>query len=289
MIDLHMHSKISDGQDEPEKLVQIAAEAGISVMALTDHDTISGITRAREAAERLGMGFIPGIEVSARDNRELHILGYGVRENDDGLIRFYNENRNHRMARRDRLIDLFNKNGIPITLQKIEEVNDGKSSGRPHIARTLVVMGYAESVNDAFERYLKTPEYYCLERPKPWARDAISMIRQAGGVAVLAHPFSLKLTDKPFRAMLCQLIESGLKGIECYYSRHTMEEVQYYRAVADEYGLFCTIGSDYHGPQMKPEIKPGTGKNGSLLFAEAYEQETLSNLRSAIEEAQRSV
>ncbi len=287
MIDLHMHSKISDGQDEPEELVQIAAAAGISVMSLTDHDTIGGIARARATALSLGIGFIPGIEISARDNRELHILGYGVDDRDADLIRFYNENRSHRIARRDRLIELFNKNGIPITLQKIEEVNEGKSSGRPHIARTLVAMGYAESVNDAFDRYLKTPEYYCLERPKPWADEGINMIKRAGGVAVLAHPYSLKLPDKPFRELLSQLIRSGLKGIECYYSRHTSEEVEYYRAIADEYGLFCTIGSDYHGPWMKPEIKPGTGKNGSLLFAEAYEQETLSRLRSAIEEVRK--
>ncbi len=284
-----MHSKISDGQDEPEELVQIAAAAGISVMSLTDHDTIGGIAMARAAALSLGIGFIPGIEISARDNRELHILGYGVDDRDAGLISFYNENRCHRIARRDRLIELFNRNGIPVTLQKIEEVNEGKSSGRPHIARTLVAMGYAESVNDAFDRYLKTPEYYCLERPKPWADEGINMIKRAGGVAVLAHPYSLKLPDKPFRELLSQLIRSGLKGIECYYSRHTSEEVEYYRTIADEYGLFCTIGSDYHGPWMKPEIQPGTGKNGSLLFAEAYEQETLSRLRSAIDDARRNI
>lgn len=285
MIDLHMHSTCSDGQDKPEKLVELAVSAGIKVMALTDHDTVNGLERAQNAAERLGIDFIPGIEISSQGGRELHILGYGVDPHDKGLRDFYEGNRVHRLARRDRFIELLNKAGVPITLEEICSVNDGKSTGRPHIARTLVKMGYADSVDDAFARYLQTPEFYSMDRPKPKSADSIEMIRKAGGTAVLAHPYTLKLDDAPFRALLKSLISEGLSGIECYYSRHTSEQTAYYRGIAEEYGLLYTCGSDYHGPDVKPDIMPGTGCNGSLMKANVPEQEIIERLKSSMEKA----
>lgn len=284
MVDLHLHSRCSDGQDTPEELVHIAADAGITVMALTDHDNINGIERAQRTAEKLGIDFISGIEISAQGNRELHILGYGVDPESTELKQFYEDNRTHRINRRDRLIELFNKAGIPITLEKICEVNGGQSTGRPHIARTLIEMGYAEDMQDAFDRYLKTPEFYCAERPKPTAQEGIAMIRRAGGVAVMAHPYLLRLEDKPFRELLEKLISFGLCGIECYYSEHTPEDVAYYRAVADEYGLIYTIGSDYHGPDMKPDIHIATGMNGSLIPYAGLGDEIAEKLLRCIKE-----
>ncbi len=287
MIDLHIHSKKSDGQDDPWELPAIAAEAGVTVMALTDHDNVQGIEEAKAAAEALGIEFIGGVEISTSDLPDLHILGYGISGNDSGLIKFYEENRCHRIERRDKLIELFNKNGIPITLSKIEAVNEGKSSGRPHIARTLVEMGYAESVQDAFDRYFSTPEYSCTERPKPTARMAIDMIKNAGGVPVLAHPYALELNDEDFRNLLERLISYGLKGLECFYSKHTCEEREYYLSAAKEYGLLVTVGSDYHGPDVKPDIKIGSGCNGSLFAARPMEQQILNDLRQAINISQK--
>jgi len=159
MIDLHMHSTCSDGQNKPEKLVEIAAAAGITTMALTDHDTINGLERASARASQLGIDFIPGIEIGSQGGRELHILGYGVDCNDKGLKSFYEDNRIHRITRRDKFIELLNKLGIEITAEYIADVNDGKSTGRPHIARALVNLGYAESVDEAFKKYLQTPEF----------------------------------------------------------------------------------------------------------------------------------
>ncbi len=282
MIDLHLHSTCSDGQDTPEELVKIAADAGISVMALTDHDTIKGLDRAKRTAEELGVGFIPGIEISVQGGNELHILGYGVDSDSEILHQFYESNIQHRLDRRDRLIELFNKAGIPITLEKLRQCNNGKTSGRSHFAKALVDMGYAQSVSDAFDRYLTTPEFYCIERPKPTAQEGIEMIKNAGGIPVLAHPYLLKLEDKPFRELLEKLISYGLRGIECYYSKHTPEQIKYYCNIADEYGLLRTCGSDYHGLGVKPDILPGSGCNNSLINACVPEKELLTVLFNAI-------
>lgn len=287
MVDLHLHSTCSDGQDTPEELVQIAADAGITVMALTDHDNINGIVRARRTAESLGIKLISGIEISASGNRELHILGYGVDPESQELKQFYEDNRAHRINRRDRLIELFNNAGIPLTLEKICEVNEGQSTGRPHIARALIEMGYAEDMQDAFDRYLKTPQFYCAERPKPEPEEGIAMIRRAGGAAVLAHPYLLRLGDSDFRQLLERLISCGLSGIECYYSEHTPEETAYYRRIADEYGLIYTIGSDYHGPDMKPDILPGTGRGNSLTAYAELGEEIVERLLMKIEAEHR--
>ncbi|MBQ8724887.1 MAG: PHP domain-containing protein [Oscillospiraceae bacterium] len=282
MIDLHLHSTCSDGQDTPEELVKIAVRAGISVMALTDHDTINGLMRAKNTANELGIGFISGIEISVQGGKELHILGYGVDPDSEILHQFYESNRSHRLKRRDRLIELFNNAGIPITLEKICEANNGKSTGRPHFARTLVEMGYAKSVQDAFDRYLTTPEFYCIERPKPTAQEGIAMIKKAGGISVLAHPYTLKLEDKSFRELIQKLISYGLRGIECYYSKHTPEQIRYYRSIAHEYGLISTCGSDYHGSKVKPDIMPGSGCDDSLIKACVPEKEILTELFNEI-------
>lgn len=282
MIDLHTHSQCSDGQDTPEELVRSAAAAGITVLALTDHDNINGVPVARRTAETLGIRLISGIEISVQGAKELHILGYGVDEMDKGLHDFYEENRRLRIRRRDLLLKQLNAAGVPITLEDICRINNGKNSGRPHFARTLVAMGYADSIQDAFDRYLTTPEYYAIERPKPAPEEGIAMIRRAGGVAVLAHPYILKLEDTAFRSLLRQLISYGLQGIECYYSKHTPEEMQYYAAIAEEYGLLKTCGSDYHGPSIKPDIQLGSGCEGSLLYADIPEEEIIRQLDQAI-------
>lgn len=282
VIDLHMHSTCSDGQDTPEKLVELAVASGIDVMALTDHDTINGIERACNAAEKLGIDFIPGIEIGSSGGKELHILGYGVSYKDKGLIDFYDENRVHRIARRDRFIELLNKAGVPVTIEDICRVNNGKSTGRPHIARTIVSMGYADSVDEAFKRYLQTPEFYSLDRPKPRFDKSIEMINNAGGIAVLAHPYTLKLDKYDFTILLKKLISAGLSGIECYYSRHTVEQTVYYRDIANEYGLIFTCGSDYHGLDVKPDILPGRGCNNSLLNAGVPEKEIIERLKDKI-------
>ena len=168
MIDLHMHTTCSDGQFSPEETMRMAHEAGVTVAAVTDHDTASGISRARAAAEQYGMTFFSGIEISVQGEKELHILGYGIQPENAALQAFCKRHAADRKERCGKMLEYLHGHGVQITLDDVRRCNDGKTSGRPHFARTLVELGYASSVQDAFEKYLTTPEFYAkVERPKP--------------------------------------------------------------------------------------------------------------------------
>ena len=196
MIDLHMHTTCSDGQFSPEETMRMAHEAGVTVAAVTDHDTASGISRARAAAEQYGMTFFSGIEISVQGEKELHILGYGIQPENAALQAFCKRHAADRKERCGKMLEYLHRHGVQITLDDVRRCNDGKTSGRPHFARTLVELGYASSVQDAFEKYLTTPEFYAkVERPKPTPEEGIGVIQNAGGVAVLAHPHQLKLEN----------------------------------------------------------------------------------------------
>ena len=197
MIDLHIHTTCSDGQFSPEETIRMAHQAGVTVAAVTDHDTVSGIVAASAAAVACGMTFFPGIEISVQGGKELHILGYGVHPDSDVLHQFCAKHAADRTERCGKMLAYLQKKGAAITLEDVRRCNQGKTSGRPHFARTLVELGYASSVQDAFEKYLTTPEFYArVERPKPTPEEGIRVIRSAGGVAVLAHPHQLKLESR---------------------------------------------------------------------------------------------
>ncbi|MFQ9094343.1 MAG: PHP domain-containing protein [Ruminococcus sp.] len=253
MIDLHIHTTCSDGQFSPEETIRMAHQAGVTVAAVTDHDTVSGIVAASAAAVACGMTFFPGIEISVQGGKELHILGYGVHPDSDVLHQFCAKHAADRTERCGKMLAYLQKKGAAITLEDVRRCNQGKTSGRPHFARTLVELGYASSVQDAFEIYLTTPEFYArVERPKPTPEEGIRVIRSAGGVAVLAHPHQLKLENDALDALVAKLKVVGLQGIEAYYSRHTPEQTQFYLHLAEKYDLLYTCGSDFHGPVIKP-------------------------------------
>ena len=162
-------------------------------------------------------------------------------------------------------VNICEKEHAGFSLEDVRRCNQGRTSGRPHFARALVELGYAGSIQDAFEKYLATPAFYAeAERPKPSPEKGIAVIRQAGGVAVLAHPHQLKLEGPELEALLQQLISLGLQGIEAHYSRHTAEQTRLYLQLAEKYGLLVTSGSDFHGPSVKPDIQLGSGVAGSL-------------------------
>lgn len=265
MIDLHIHTTCSDGQFSPAQTIQMAAQAEITVASITDHDTTSGIAEAQEAACQCGIELIPGIEISVQGGRELHILGYGISPKHPALQLFCRENAENRIRRRERMLEYLLQQGAEITLDDVRFCNDGRTTGRPHFARTLVAKGYADSVQDAFDRYLTTPEFYkYVERPKPSPEKGLRVIQEAGGVAVLAHPYQLQLESDAMAVLLEKLIAYGLQGIEAYYSRHTPAQTEAYLRLARRYHLFVTCGSDFHGPAIKPDITLGTGINGNL-------------------------
>lgn len=283
-MDLHTHTTCSDGQYTPEELVKRAGKLGICALAITDHDAISGTERGRNAAKVFPeLEIFSGIEISAKENPQLHILGYGIDGNHPDLQAYIEKNKRLRMGRRERMLAFLQEKGVSLTLEEVMAANDGRSSGRPHFAKAMLEKGIVSSVEEAFDRYLATPEYLQrVERPKPTAVESIQMIRKAGGVAVLAHPAKLKLESSAFLELLSVLCETGLQGIEAYYSTHSKKEMAWYCKIAKQYGLFCTCGSDFHGEIIKPEIALGTGKNGSLFLPEELERELFRNFKHAL-------
>jgi predicted metal-dependent phosphoesterase TrpH len=266
LIDLHLHTNQSDGQYSPRALVALAAKRGVSLMAITDHDTIGGVAEGAEAAREAGIDFIPGVEISVKGNKELHILGYCIDCEDPELLRMNAEFVRLRGLREERIHAYLSEKGVSLSRADVRAHATGSVVGRPHFARALVEAGYAADFRDAFVKYLSTPDFYAIERPKPTPEVGIGVIRAAGGVAVLAHPVSLRLTAPELDALLSDLIKDGLRGMECYYSSHSPEQTALYLSLARKHGLVVTGGSDFHGERVKQHVEIGRGVNGPLGF-----------------------
>lgn len=278
MIDLHIHTNVSDGQYSPAETVRLAAQNGAACIAITDHDTVAGSSEAQCAAKEAGIEYIPGIEISVEGNRELHILGYYIDCAHPGLIKACEDFIRLREQRVNRIFVYLSKNGVPLTEEQLQRHVLQRAAGRPHFARAMVDAGYVASVQEAFDRFLGTPEFYSVERTKPTAREGLQMILDAGGIPVLAHPALLKLDDEKLEELLSSLTNAGLKGLECYYSKHTPEQVAQYLKYSEKFGLLATAGSDFHGENNKPGIE--IGDCGQSL-TEADCRNMLDRLRSA--------
>lgn len=272
LTDLHMHSTASDGQYTPEQLVERAAQAGVQVLALTDHDTTAGLEEAQQAALRAGVAFIPGIEMDTEYpgiSGNFHILGYGIAPEDPTLLSLCRELAQQRSQRALRIFAYLEQRKMPVSPAAVEAYAGGAAIGRPHFARAMVDAGYVATMREAFDRVLDTPEFYAIDRKKPHPGKAIQEITAAGGLAVLAHPAQLHFGPEApdWTSLLRELKDAGLKGLECYYSTFSPQETARYCALADMLGLYVTVGSDFHGEKIKPDIQLGTGIHGSLLKA----------------------
>jgi len=252
LIDLHIHTNVSDGQYSPAETVRLAAARGAVCLAVTDHDRIGGLEEGRRAADEIGVDFIPGIEISVQGNRELHILGYYIDYNNAGLIEACDNFIRLREQRGSRIFDYLSKKGVPLTEEQVQSHVPRGIAGRPHFARAMVEAGYVSSIQEAFDKYLGTPEFDGVERTKPTAAEGLRMILGAGGVPVLAHPALLKLDDEHLEALVKDLAAAGLQGVECYYTTHTKEQTEKYLGLADKFNLLVTCGSDFHGELAKP-------------------------------------
>lgn len=266
MIDLHTHSTASDGQYTPTQVVALAHKAGVTTLALTDHDTTAGLAEAAAAAAALGLTFFRGIELDCRYpgiRGNFHILGYDIDPDHPVLADCCRDFAQQRRERADRIFGWLAQLGMPLDRAAVEDKVVGVI-GRPHFARAMVEAGYVNDTREAFDRFLDTDDFRRIDRPKPHPKEAIARIREAGGVAVLAHPVQLILGERSLKSLLTELKADGLSGVECYYSTHTPEQVAEYQAMAEELGLLISAGSDFHGEQVKPDIAIGTGKHGSL-------------------------
>lgn len=260
LIDMHTHSTASDGSMSPAELIRHAKEVGLAAIALTDHDTIDGIEEALEEGKKLGVEVIPGIEISADYKPEMHILGYFPDAKGYSDIRRALEIiKNGREARNIKIINRLNELGIDITLEEVKSVALGDITGRPHIAKVLVMKGFVKSIDHAFDKYLSKDGLAYFKRFELKPPDGINVIRNAGGLPVLAHPVFLRLKYNEMDALLGELKSYGLAGIEAYYSEHSKEDTGNFLRLAIKHDLLVTGGSDFHG-NFKPNILLAKGR-----------------------------
>ena len=276
-IDLHIHTAASDGTCSPAEAVRLAKGAGLRALAVTDHDTVEAHAEARREAERVGIEFVPGIEISTKYGVAVHILGYYIDAEKPGMRGLLDWIVEDRDRRNEKMCALMAADGLPVSYAAMKE-RFGEVIGRPNFGEILVELGLARDVNDAFARYVEKGQRYYIARTILPIEKAVESIVEAGGVAVLAHPFQYKKDDAELRELIEHCMDHGLRGMECRYSGYGPDKVAYLEALAEEYGLLRTGGSDFHG-QNKPRIHLGSGIDGEL----AVPYEWLERLREAAE------
>ena len=253
-VDLHCHTTASDGTLKPADLVDLAAGRGLRAIGLTDHDTIEGWNAAEKAAQKIGITLIKGIEINTDwQGREIHILGYGM---DGDNISFKNhlyDLQEKRVLRVKKIIDKLTGLGLEISFEEVNGFSKGESIGRPHVAQALVKKGYVENTQMAFNYFLKIGAPAYVPRYKLHPEQAVRIIRNAGGVAILAHPGAQEISFKQIH----ELVTAGLQGIEICHPDPSPEQIITYKKIANSLGIIATGGSDYHGPEIKKDIEIG--------------------------------
>ena len=275
-IDLHIHSTASDGTLTPTEIVQTALKSTKSekdpiVIALTDHDTVAGVSEflkeAKKNKERVTA--IPGVEISTNYHGvEIHILGYNVDPENKELLEQLKICRESRDGRNEKIISRLQAEGFQITMEDIKPEDPNETIARPHIAKQLMKKKYVSSVKEAFDKYLAEGRSCYVERIMPTPQEAIALIRNSGGIPVLAHlMYYKKLNAAEKEVLVSELKEAGLEGIEAYYNTYTPVEEEYVVSLAKQNALLLTGGTDFHG-QNKPHISLFTGQ-GNMEVPEA--------------------
>ncbi|HBA82961.1 MAG TPA: hypothetical protein DCZ95_02590 [Verrucomicrobia bacterium] len=262
MIDLHMHSTFSDGSLTPEELVAEACRVGLTAIALTDHDGTHGLPRFLAASQNTPVRTIPGVEISADfHGGTMHMLGYFIRFEDPALNEHLEWIRNGREMRNAEILHKLNALGCHITWEQVVSFSGEDVVGRPHFAQAMIASGFVSNKDQAFDKYLGRgkPAYADRRRLSPAA--SVKLIRDAGGVPVLAHPFTLNLGSQPLHTLLIELRAAGLEGLEAYYPEHNPAMHKEYLNLAKDMNLVATGGSDFHG-SMSPDIRMGFGFGG---------------------------
>lgn len=249
--DLHTHSTASDGQYAPADLAKLVKARGVEVWALTDHDNLDGLDEAVAAGEKLGLRVVRGVELSADDYLNLHILGYNISTTELGS--WIESLKDGRDDRKYRIRDFLRTKGLEIPLDEVDAEAAGGAVGRPHFAMVMLRHGYVATRKEAFDRYLDTPDFQQMEKgSKPSARECVERIKAAGGNVSLAHPYQIVLDGETLEELVKRLKDYGLDAVECYYPIHTPEQTAEYLDIAKRYSLHITGGSDFHGEKSKP-------------------------------------
>ncbi|MCC2641138.1 MAG: trpH [Nitrospira sp.] len=259
-IDLHLHTTHSDGSFSTRDVMGFAKQAGLTALAITDHDIVEGIPEATAIGTELGIEVIPGVEISSRlGESELHILGYFLQWTDPVLAQRLVTLRDSRHSRNPKIVQRLNELGIDMTYDEVRALAGTESVGRPHIARLLMEKHVVTSAKEAFDRYLANGRPAFVDRELPQPAEAVRWIREAGGVPVLAHPTWVRTSAEGLRLLLRELKEAGLGGIEVHYSTHSPSQTAEYLDLARQLDLLVTGGSDFHG-LTKPDIEVGIGR-----------------------------
>lgn len=244
--DLHVHTTASDGTLRPAELVRRAAESGLAAVAITDHDSVEGISEALAAAEESvrSISVVPGVELSAvHESLDVHILGYFVDHSDPHLLAHLSDLRAARLNRARAIVEALDAAGYEISLDEVMQLSDGGAVGRSHVARALVHRGHAADVTDAFRRLLGRGRPFYVPKDVRTPSGVLRVILDAGGIPVLAHPGVTGADD-----LIPGLVAEGLAGLEAYHSEHDPAEQLHYANLAQGLGLLVTGGTDYHGP-----------------------------------------
>lgn len=250
-IDLHTHSTASDGIYSPTELLHRAKDIGLRVVALTDHDSTDGLLEAAQVASKLDIELIPGIEINTDvAGGEVHVLGYFPEYERPAFQAVLKVLRDARERRGQRMVELLNEQGIAVSWERVREIAQG-SVGRPHVAKALLEAGYVKTIGEAFDTYIGKGCYAYVPRYRLTPVDAVRLIVSANGLPVIAHPVELPGLAE-LRNWLPELCEAGMAGLETYYGPYTTEEEQALRALADEFHLIPTGGTDFHGPGIHP-------------------------------------
>ena len=253
--DLHLHTVFSDGTYTPQQLISESARVSLSAVAITDHDTVDGIPPAIEMAEKKNVEILAGIELTAEyEGIEIHILGYLIDYKARGLLEKLETLKKNRIERIYKMVDRLKGMGLTLSPQTIFDLSKEGTVGRLHVARAMVKERLVSSVPEAFQKYIgdKSPAYILGFRFSP--AEAIELIKDAGGIPVLAHPYSLNNDE-----IILKFIDSGLMGLEVYYPEHSQAMINFYLDLAKKHNLLVTGGSDCHG-NAKPGVKMGSIK-----------------------------
>lgn len=269
MIDLHTHSKGSDGEKTPEELIDFAISNNIKALAITDHDTIDSIEKAMDYAKNKQILLIPGIEFDTEfKNGEMHILGLFIDYKNKYLKKRLLKIEQERDDRNRAFINEFNKIGFDVTIEELKKVSGGKIIGKPHFGRLFVEKQYIEEIEEVFEKYFNQSPFKDIPKITYSPKEVIKTIKEADGIAILAHPQTLNLNEDDLRNEIKLLKSYGLDGIECYHSKQTSEEMKLFKQIAKENELVISKGSDYHRDISKLNIKIGTGINNNIVTNE---------------------
>lgn len=272
MVDLHSHSTASDGRLSPAELVALAASRRLTALALTDHDTVAGLSEARDACQAAGIAFVPGIELEVEtDSGEFHLLGLGLDQWETGWVEGLKSLQTMREDRNRKIFSKMTEAGIRGDYDEVRELAGGGQVGRPHFARFLVSRGKVNSLQDAFTHFLGRGQLFYEKKAALPVEQAIALVHQGGGLAFVAHPMSLQLRAADLEERLGRWKALGLDGLEAWHPGAEPRHCRRLEGLAARWGLRVSAGSDFHGDN-RPDRKLGLTAGGRPIEARFYEE-----------------